>query len=118
MAHKLGGNFLWFAEADVEESQDALMVPASAYLGCDMVSGGVNVFFEDIEGGATRETVKLSCANGNQKAVIEALCRIMQAHPHKGGKMIAVADFNVANSQTAICAHSEFGGLVTAVTIA
>ena len=30
MAHKLGGNFLWFAEADVEESQDALMVPASA----------------------------------------------------------------------------------------
>ena len=111
MAHKLGGNFLWFAEADVEESQDALMVPASAYLGCD------NVFFEDIEGGATREVVKLHCSNGNQKTVIEALCRIMQAHPHAGGKMIAVADFNVANSQVAIGAHSEFGGLVTEVTI-
>ena len=117
MAHKLGGNFLWFAEADVEESQDALMVPASAYLGCDMVSGGVNVFFEDIEGGATRETVKLSCANGNQKTVMDALCRIMQAHPHGGGEMIVVADYNVANSQTAIGAHSDFGGLVTAVTI-
>tara|TARA_R110002012_G_C11506270_1_gene597901 strand:+ start:149 stop:505 length:357 start_codon:yes stop_codon:yes gene_type:complete len=117
MAHKLGGNFLWFAEADVEESQDALMVPASAYLGCDMVTGGVNLFFEDIEGGATRETVKLSCANGNQKTVMDALCRIMQAHPHGGGKMIVVADYNVANSQTAIGAHSEFGGLVTAVTI-
>ena len=117
MAHKLGGNFLWFAEADVEESQDALMVPASAYLGCDMVSGGVNVFFEDIEGGATRETVKLHCSNGNQKTVIEALCRIMQANPHAGGKLIVVADFNVANSQVAIGAHSEFGGLVTDVTI-
>jgi hypothetical protein len=117
MAHKLGGNFLWFAEADVEESQDALMVPASAYLGCDMVTGGVNLFFEDVEGGATRETVKLSCANGNQKTVMDALCRIMQAHPHGGGKMIVVADYNVANSQAAIGAHSEFGGLVTAVTI-
>lgn len=118
MAHKLGGNFLWFAEADVEESQDALMVPASAYLGCDMISGGINLFFEDVEGGATRETVKLSCANGNQKTVIEAFCRIMQAHPHAGGKLIVVGDFNVANGQTAIGAHSEFGGLVTNVTIA
>ena len=45
MAHKLGGNFLWFAEADVEESQDALMVPVSAYLGADSVSGGVNFSF-------------------------------------------------------------------------
>jgi hypothetical protein len=118
MAHKLGGNFLWFAEADVEESQDALMVPASAYLGCDMVTGGINLFFEDIEGGATRETVKLSCANGNQKTVMDAMCRIMQAYPHANGKMIVVADYNVANSQSAIGAHSEFGGLVTAVTIA
>ena len=117
MAHKLGGNFLWFAESDVEESQDALMVPASAYLGVDMVSGGVNVFFEDVEGGATRETVKLHCTNGNQKAVVDALCRIMQAHPHSGGKMITVIDVNVANSQAAIGAHSEFGGLVTDVTI-
>ena len=117
MAHKLGGNFLWFAEADVEESQDALMVPASAYIGCDMASGGVALFFEDVEGGATRETVTLSCTNGNQKAVMDSFCRIMQAYPHANGKMIIVADYNVANGQTAIGAHSEFGGLVTAVTI-
>lgn len=118
MAHKLGGNFLWFAEADVEESQDALMVPVSAYLGADSVSGGVNFSFEDIEGGATRERIKLHCTNGNQKAVIDAFCRIMQSHPHANGKMIVVADMNVANSQTAIGAHSEFRGLVTDVTIA
>ena len=34
-----------------------------------------------------------------------------------GGKMIVVADMNVANSQVAIGAHNEFGGLVTDVTI-
>ena len=111
-------NFLWFAEADVEESQDALMVPADTYLGMDPVTGGLNLYFEDVEGGATREVVKLSCANGNQKAVATSLAQIMTSHPHGGGKLIVVADYNVANSQTAIGAHSEFRGLVTAVTIA
>jgi hypothetical protein len=110
-------NFLWFAEADVEEANDAGMYPAEAYLGCDTVSGGVNFFFEDVEGGPTREIVKLSCANGNQKAVIEAFNRIMSSSPHSGGKLIVVADYNVADGVAEYGAHSEFGGLVTAVTI-
>jgi len=118
MAHKLGGNFLWFAEADVEESQDALMVPASSFLGMDPISGGLNLYFEDVEGAATRENVRLACANGNQKAVMDAFCRIMQAHPHSNGKMIVVCDYNVANGQAAIGSHAEFRGLVTGVTIA
>ena len=111
-------NYLWFAEADVEESQDALLVRADQYLGCDMVTGGINLSFADVEGGATREVVKLGCSNGNQKAVMEAMCRIMRSHPHSYGKMIVVADYNVANSHTAIGAHAEFRGLVTSVTIA
>tara|TARA_R100000541_G_scaffold40505_1_gene48086 strand:+ start:377 stop:721 length:345 start_codon:yes stop_codon:yes gene_type:complete len=111
-------NFLWFAEADVEESQDALMVPADTFLGIDPVSGGLNVFFEDVEGGPTREVVKLGCANGNQKAVATSLAQIMATNPRGGANLIVVADFNVANSQVAIGAHSAFGGLVTAVTIA
>jgi len=110
-------NFLWFAEADVEESQDALMVPADTFLGMDPVSGGLTLFFEDVEGGATRESVTLSCANGNQKAVATSMAQIMATSPRGGGSLIVVADYNVANSQTAIGAHSAFNGLVTAVTI-
>ena len=111
-------NYLWFAEADVEESQDALLVSADNFLGVDPADGGLKVFFKDLEGNeAARETVTLSCTNGNQKAVAAALARIMAAHPHSKGAPIVVADFNVANSQGAIGANKEFGGLVTAVTI-
>ena len=111
-------NFLWFAEADVEEAGDALMVAADSYLGCDTASGGVVFYFKDLQGAQARESVTLSCTNGNQKAVMEAMARIMRTHPRGGASMIVVADYNVANSQTAIGAHKEFGGLVTGVTIA
>ena len=110
-------NYLWFAEADVETTADALMVRADSYLGADPVSGGINLKFKDLQGHQTVETVKLHCTNGNQKDVLERLAAIMNAHPHAGGKMIVVADYNVANSQTALGAHAEFGGLVTNVTI-
>tara|TARA_R100000315_G_C5190550_1_gene111072 strand:+ start:80 stop:427 length:348 start_codon:yes stop_codon:yes gene_type:complete len=112
-------NFLWFAEADVEETADAVMVAADNFLGIDPVSGGLKLFFGEVQGNeAARETITLACSNGNQKAVAEAFGRIMASHPHSTGKLIVVADFNVANSQTAIGAHSEFGGLVTGVTVA
>tara|TARA_R100001443_G_scaffold108781_1_gene119660 strand:+ start:767 stop:1111 length:345 start_codon:yes stop_codon:yes gene_type:complete len=111
-------NYLWFAEADVEESQDALMVRTDNFLGIDPVSGGLRLHFKDIEGNeAAKERIKLHCTNGNQKAVAEAFARIMTSHPHSGGSMIVVADYNVANGQAAIGAHSEFRGLVTDVTI-
>ena len=112
-------NFLWFAEADVEETADALMVAADSFLHADPASGGVILYFKEVQGNeAARETVTLSCTDGNQKDVMEAFARIAQSHPHGGGNMIVVADYNVANSQTALGAHNEFGGLVTAVTIA
>jgi len=112
-------NLLWFAEADVEEAEDAVMVRADDFVGVDPVSGGLVLHFRDAEGNeAAHEEITLSCTNGNQKAVAEAFARIMASHPHSGGKMIVVADYNVANSQTAIGAHAEFRGLVTAVAIA
>jgi len=112
-------NYLYFAEADVEESQDAIMVRSDNFLGIDPVSGGLRLHFKDIEGNeAAKEIITLSCANGNQKAVAESFARIMTSHPHGGGPMIVVGDFNVANGQTAIGAHKDFRGLVTAVTIA
>ena len=112
-------NYLYFAEADVQESQDAVMVRSDNFLGIDPVSGGLSLHFKDIEGNeAAKEIITLSCTNGNQKAVASAFARIMASHPHGGGPMIVVGDFNVANGQTAIGAHAEFRGLVTAVTIA
>ena len=112
-------NLLWFAEADVETAEDAVMVRADDFVGIDPASGGLILHFKDTEGNEGAHTeITLSCTDGNQKAVAEAFARIMASHPHGGGKMIVVADYNVANGQTAIGAHAEFRGLVTAVTIA
>jgi hypothetical protein len=112
-------NYLWFAEADVEETLDAAMVRSDNFLGIDPVSGGLRLHFKDTQGNeAAKEIITLSCTNGNQKAVADAFANILASHPHSGGNMIVVGDFNVANGQAAIGAHSEFRGLVTAVTIA
>jgi len=109
-------NFLYFAESDVQESQDACMIPADSYLGCDIAAGGVALRFEDVEGHQTRETITLACASGNQKAVLDAFVSIANSNPHSGG-FIVVADANVANGQTATY-HKAFNGLVTNCTIA
>ena len=109
-------NFLYFAEADVETSNEALLVPASNYLGCDPTSGGITLFFKDLEGNQTRESVTLSCTNGNQKAVLDAFVAIANSRPHSNG-FVVVADANVANGQAATF-HKEFKGLVTGCTIA
>ena len=112
-------NLLWFAEADVQEADDAVMVRADNFVGIDPASGGLILHFKDTEGNEAAHTeITLSCTDGNQKAVAEAFARIMASHPHGGGPMIVVADYNVANGQTAIRAHSEFSGLVTAVAVA
>jgi len=115
-------NYLWFAEADVETSNEAMLLPVSSYLGCDPVSGGLNVYFEDVEGVTTaRETILLSCTNGNQKAVMSALVAIMNSNPHSDG-FISVADIDIADadgsSPTRTASfHKEFKGLVTSVAI-
>tara|TARA_R110000823_G_C15794119_1_gene486457 strand:+ start:100 stop:441 length:342 start_codon:yes stop_codon:yes gene_type:complete len=109
-------NFLWFAEADVETGNEAVLVPVENYLSADPVSGGVVLSFGDIEGHQTREAITINCANGNQKTVLNALVSIMNSGPHSDG-FIVVADANVANGQTAVF-HNAFGGLVTGCTIA
>lgn len=108
--------FLWFANADVETSNEALLLPVDNYLGADPVSGGLFLHFADVEGAPTREVIKLGCANGNQDAVLKALAQIMNSAPHSDG-FIVVADANVANGQTAEY-HKAFNGLVTSCLIA
>tara|TARA_R110000796_G_C14387064_1_gene415980 strand:+ start:77 stop:415 length:339 start_codon:yes stop_codon:yes gene_type:complete len=107
-------NFLWFAESDVDGGNTALLLPVDGYLGCDPVSGGIKLFFADAEGHQTRETIQLSCTNGNQKAVLNALVSIMNSQ--NSGGFIAVADANVANGQAATY-HKAFNGLVTGCAI-
>ena len=109
-------NMIWFAEADVETTKEARMLPVDRYVGWDPVSGGVGRYFQDIAGAATREAVTLNCTNGNQKTVLAALASIMNTTPHSTG-FIVVADANVANGQTATY-HKAFNGLVTGCTIA
>ena len=109
-------NMLWFAESDVETSNEAMLVPADRYLGCDTADGSLVLYFQDVEGAATREAISLTCANGNQKAILDALADIMNSAPHSSG-FIVVADANVANGQTATY-HKAFNNLVTGCTIA
>jgi len=117
------GNYLWFAEASVGANNSAMLLPSSGYLGAKPASDGVSFLFKDCEAdydpASNKESVKLSCADGNQKQVMEAMGRIMGTPPRGGNaQMIIVADFNVENGQLALGAHSEFRGLVTGVTIA
>ena len=114
-------NYLLFAESDVETAEEAMLLPAGNYLGCDPVDGGVTLFFKAIDGTETREAVTLNCANGNQKEVLDAFVAIVNSRPHSDG-FIIVADADVANpgsgaTRTATF-HKEFKGLVTGCTIA
>ena len=110
-------NLLWFAEADVDLIDEALMTPASGFLGCRTENGGVAFYFDSMADEASRDIIVLSCTNGNQKTVMNAFISLLTANSHASGGMITVADFNVANGQQAIGAHKVFDGLVTAVAI-
>ena len=103
--------FLYFAEADVETTDEALLVPVSSYRGCDPAGTTSTAFyFEDVQGGAARETVTLTHDTNKNKEVIEAMVQLMNSGPHTDGFIVA-ADFNVAGGDAATVS-SVFDGLV------
>jgi hypothetical protein len=109
--------FLYFAEADVEEAGDALLIPVDSYLGCDPGSSTTTLFhFADAQGAQTRESVTLFHGTNLNKAVINAMMTIMNSHPHSDGYIVA-ADFNVANGQIATT-HKAFSGDATVTSCA
>jgi len=112
----MGRKFLYFAETDVAANDDAIMLAADGYFGCDPASGSIRLYFEDVSGAPDRKVITLSCANGNQKTVLDAFVSIVNSGPHSSG-FIVVADANVANGQTATY-HKAFNGLVTGCTVA
>tara|TARA_Y100001938_G_C7977282_1_gene372436 strand:- start:358 stop:795 length:438 start_codon:yes stop_codon:yes gene_type:complete len=88
------GPFLYFAEAEVATTQEAIMVPASAYLGANPTGDtGLSLFFRDSKGDDSVVTVALTIATDTHKTVMAALASIMNTNPNKANAgVIVVAD--------------------------
>ena len=113
-------NYLYFAEAAVETggatSPEAMLIPASSYLGCDPESTEITVFkFKALDGTATIETIALTHTANKNKDVIKAFVEIINSDP---SGMIVVADSEVVTAKKFAEYHLGFKGLVTDCAIA
>ena len=112
-------NYLYFANNTVETvsgtrlAADAIMVPASNYLGCDPRSGSTMFKFKATDGSTTTDEVELTHTAGKNKEVIEALMRIMNSDPMNNSGVIIVADAEAIASKKYVEFHKEFNGFVT-----
>ena len=115
-------NYLYFAKTGVvvDAASEAVMLPASAYLGCNPTSAtNTDFMFEDVVGTATATVVSLTHASGKNEEVIDAMIEIMNSYNGAGALQI-VADgeadtgsiTGAANKSTVF--HKAFNGLVTA----
>jgi len=133
------GPFLYFAEAAVETTQEAIMVPASAYLGANPTGDtGLSLFFKNSKGDDSVVTVALTIDTDTHKTVMTALASIMNTNPHKANAgVIVVADAETTEAKELTTAtggsgtsyspakfgakaavyHKEFNGLVSGVAI-
>ena len=114
-------NYLYFAKTGVvvDAASEAVMLPASAYLGCNPTSAtNTNFMFEDVVGTATATVVSLTHTSGKNEEVIDAMIEIMNSYNGAGALQI-VADgeadtgsiTGAANKSTVF--HKAFNGLVT-----
>jgi hypothetical protein len=111
-------NYLYFAEDPVETTNEAIMVPASSYLGCDVGNGSTVFSFESVDGTATAELVTLTHTALKNKQVIQAMVEIINgAHKNNDGYTV-VADSELIGTTKAAVFHKAFGGVVTACAIA
>tara|TARA_R100000234_G_scaffold80174_1_gene50242 strand:+ start:622 stop:1056 length:435 start_codon:yes stop_codon:yes gene_type:complete len=134
------GPYLYFAEAEVATTTEAIMVPANSYLGANPKSDTtIDLSFADVVGTDTVTVVTLTIADDTHKQVMEALASIMNSNPNKANNgIIVVADAEdttakelttatggagtsyspaVFGTKTAVY-HKEFNGNVTGVAIA
>jgi hypothetical protein len=118
MENQKAGNYLYFAEDPVETTNEALMVPASSYRGCDPTAATTTeFFFESVDSTATREVVELTHTSGANKQVIADMVAIMNTDPPANG-MIVVADSELIGTTKLALFHRQFKGKVTAAAIA
>ena len=117
-------NYLYFAEALVEtggaSNPEALLVPASSYLGCNPVSAtATDVFFKQIDGTVTgREGIRIAHANaadgGGFKNLVRALALAMNANYPSNDGFIVFADMETG---TAVNKDTELTKLVNGLGI-
>ena len=134
------GPYLYFAEAEVATTTEAIMVPANSYLGANPTGDTTLVLsFADVVGTDTVNTVTLTIDTDTHKQVMEALASIMNSNPNKANNgVIVVADAEDTTAKELTTAtggagtsyspaqfgtktpvyHKEFKGLVTGVAIA
>ena len=115
-------NYLYFAKTGVvvDAASEAVMLPASAYLGCNPTSAtNTNYMFEDVVGTATATVISLTHASGKNKEVIDAIVSILNSYNGAGG-LIVVADGEtdtdsiVGAASKSTVFHKAFNGNVTA----
>jgi len=134
------GPYLYFAEAEVATTTEAIMVPANSYLGANPTGDNSLVLsFMDVVGTDTVNTVTLTIATDTHKVVMEALAAIMNSNPlqaNNGVIVVADAEDTTAKELTTATGgsgtsyspakvgtktavyHKEFKGNVTGVAIA
>ena len=116
-------NYLYFAKTGVvvDVASEAVMLPASAYLGCNPTSAtNTNFMFEDVVGSATATVVSLTHTSGKNEEVIDAMIAIMNSYKGAGALQV-VADGELdtgsitgAATKAGTVFHKAFNGLVTA----
>ena len=116
-------NYLYFAKTGVvvDAASEAVMLPASAYLGCNPTSTtNTNFMFEDVLGTATATVVSLTHVASKNKEVIDAMVSIMNGY-NGAGALQVVADGELdtgsitgAATKAGTVFHKAFNGNVTA----
>ena len=134
------GPYLYFAEAEVATTTEAIMVPVSSYLGANPTGDTtMTLSFQDNLGADDVVVVTLTIATDTHKKVMAALAAIMNSNPLKANNgIIVVADAEDTTAKELTTAtggagtsyspakfgtktavyHKEFKGNVTGVAIA
>ena len=116
-------NYLYFAEALVEDSAanpEALLLPASSYLGSNPVSATTtDFFFKSADGTqATREVIRLTHNNladgGGYKKMVRAMTLALNANYPSNDGFIVFAD---EESGTAVNKSTEYSVLLNDLNV-
>ena len=95
------GPYLYFAEAEVLTTAEAIMIPASSYLGANPTGNTtMTLNFQDVIGTDSASVVTLTIKNDTHKAVMAALASIMNSNKLGGVVVVADAETTLAKELT------------------
>ena len=115
--------YLYFAKVGVVNVSAATscVVPASRYLGCDVLSNATTSFkFQDITGNSTAIVIVLTHTAAKNKEVIERFMELLNSDVRDNFIVVADSEKDTGSITGAatkdVLMHSNFGGLVTECT--